>query len=214
MRLSILSNCPVLTHKPSLWLILQSLDDTRALLLSSFNGNRPYLLMPHQLCLLWLPQIRGGGGCWEQQQKSCFLRLKSDQNIWFGCEAHLESVIMHICVKSILGAHMTPISDNLNTSQRGVSLFSTSLQCITAFLLFGNSYLCCRGDHQKGPCHRHTPPPPSHMQTPKRLNNPSTYLHRRDEAMASPSGRYLTPPVTSWVITAFSPTCLPNYRER
>lgn len=46
--------------------------------------------------------------------------------------------------------------------------------------------------------------PPSHGQ-----NNPSTYLHRRDEATASPAGHYLTPRVTRWVITAFS--YLPAY---
>ena len=77
-------------------------------------------------------------------------------------------------------------------------------QCVSAFLLFRNNYLRCGGDHQTGPGHRHTPPPPSHRQ-----NNPSTYLHRRDEATASPAGHYLTPRVTRWVITAFS--YLPAY---
>lgn len=163
--------------KPS-WLILQSLDDIRFKSTSLLLTQRKQALHTNATssALLWwsrMGSLLGAAGwratvnrknrkirasrlfCGFEQIKTFCSEPDSEKHTWL-CK----------CVLNVSWTHTHLHLQSQTLLLTGCELVFHLFQCVSALLLFRNNYLRCGGDHQTGPGHRHTPPPPSHtLQT-------------------------------------------------
>lgn len=169
--------------KPS-WLILQSLDDKSTSLLLAQRKQALHTNATSSALLWWSRAGSSPGAAgWRATAKrkngkrrasrlfcgfeliKTFCREPGSEKHTWRCKCVLNTSWTH--------THLGVQSQTLLLT--GCELVFHLFQCVSALLLFRNNYLRCGGDHQTGPGHRHTPPPPSHTLQMGKIIPPPIY---------------------------------------